>query len=181
MSLFPRRRRPQAGTQRITTLPLPRGGEVDLYQRPQPALPWNLIPPPGHQPIDKSEIIWARNRQPRHRTPIPRSGDQVYYRHEQWADPTLAQVVRIVDPLPEDLNVFESALNTTHPTRHPLLDGIGHTLMVLRPDPDYEVELHTAYGRVVTREARVRGSAGWLPLDWTTRWRPNGPLLDVGR
>jgi hypothetical protein len=71
-------------------------------------------------------------------SPTPAPGDRVLYRHDEHGDVTDALVVQVVEDWP----------------------GV---------DPAYwpTLVLDTAYGTCLTREARVRGSAGWLPLTWT--------------
>jgi hypothetical protein len=99
---------------------------------------------------DRSHIHWstdelAQARQRQRPTLIPVRGQAVQYRHNHHGDVTDAVVVDaffdITDP-----NCF--------------VDG-----MVLS-DPWPIVRLHTMYGLLDTREARVRGSAGWLALGW---------------
>jgi hypothetical protein len=70
-------------------------------------------------------------------SPAPAPGEHVFYRHEGFGDVTDALVLQVVD------------------------DGQGDD-----PGSWPSLVLDTAYGRVVTREARVRGSAGWLPSSW---------------
>lgn len=73
-------------------------------------------------------------------TPTPAPGDAVLYRHTNHGDLTDALVLQVVDDTPP-------------------------TSPVSRPWPT--LVLDTAHGRVATRQALVRGSAGWLPAGWT--------------
>jgi hypothetical protein len=138
-----------------------------------------FTPPEDQPPYDPSEMVWARDRPPWQQPPRPTVGDHVHYRHDPWGEITCAQVVRILDDPEDDPNVYRYVLNEQSATRSPIVDGAGRRLVTLAPDPDPSVELHTQYGRVVTREARLRGSPGWLPLDYERYWRPNGPVLRI--
>jgi hypothetical protein len=53
---------------------------------------------------------------------------------------------------------------------------IAHRLL----DPWPMLTLNTPWGLGMTQEARLRGSAGWLPLDWETRHRPLPDVMIVG-
>lgn len=120
-------------------------------------------------PIGSDEIAWAHERPAEHRVPVPAVGDQVLYRHNAWEPPTEAEVLD-VQPLDD--------LDDPHLWRVPLgPDGQpvqldGRAIIAQRADPWPRLTLRTVYGVGVTREARVRGSAGWLPLDWESRYRP---------
>jgi hypothetical protein len=121
-------------------------------------------------PIDPSEIHWALNRPPEHRTPIPTVGERVYYRHHEWGEVTEAQVVAVQDPLDYADRYLWHVL--TDERRRPIHDERGNRVLVPAPDPWPTLTLATDWGHRATREARVRGSAGWLPLDWRNRYRP---------
>ncbi len=120
-------------------------------------------------PIGRHEIEWAHNRPGQHRVPVPRPGDQVMYRHDEWGDVSEAEVLS-VQPL-DDLDDPHLWFPQTD-ERGQLLELDGRPILAQKPDPWPRVVLRTRYGTAVTREARVRGSAGWLPLDWQTRYRP---------
>lgn len=99
----------------------------------------------------EDEILAAHHaEQP---TPTLAVGDRVLYRHVEHGDVTDALVLA-VGPL-DDL---------TDP--HLWERGPDGTITGPRPAPWHDLTVHTAYGTFVTREARVRGSAGWLPADW---------------
>lgn len=75
-------------------------------------------------------------------SPLPVPGEHVLYRHVEFGDITDALVVEVVPDDPQDI--------TSRVGDHPW------SVVLLR----------TGQGLVATREARVRGSAGWLPLSW---------------
>jgi hypothetical protein len=127
-------------------------------------------------PIGPDEIAWAHERPPQHRVPVPAVGDQVLYRHNLWEDPTLAEVLA-VQPLDDldDPHLWRVELDEH---RRPV-EVDGRQVIAQRIDPWPSVTLRTIYGVGVTREARVRGSAGWLPLDWQTRYRPTPAVNEV--
>ncbi len=120
-------------------------------------------------PHSRAEFDWAHDRPPQHRVAAPAAGDAVLYRHEGWAIPSPA-TVEWVQP-PDDVD--DPHLWTVQCDEHgrPLLFE-GRPLMMPKADPWPVVRLLTRFGRVETREARLRGSAGWLPLDWQRRHRP---------
>lgn len=78
-------------------------------------------------------------------------GSHVMYRHDAHGDVSDAVVLSI--------RVEEFADYPIHAIHQP--SGL---LRRLPPWP--LLTLDTAYGIIRTREARVRGSAGWLPLGW---------------
>jgi len=108
-------------------------------------------PDGAEQPFTEDEILAAHHsEQP---TPTPAVGDRVLYRHDNHGDVTDALVLE-VGPLDDltDPHLWERDQdgNITGP----------------RPAPWHDLTLRTLHGTFVTREARVRGSAGWLPADW---------------
>ena len=118
-------------------------------------------------------------------------GDRVCYRRDNWADPVLATVVEVQDlDDHDDPNLWQEVKDTQG---QPIYDGSGEPLYVPVADPWPWVLLSPddAPGRLAqTREARLRGSAGWLPLHWRTRHvrlpsevvlRPLRPLNLSGR
>ncbi len=139
-------------------------------------------------PWQYTEVSWARNRPPGERVPLPHAGDVVWYRQWEWerdpggrhTPPERATVVEVQDPT--DTAVVHTTPDGV-PARDPnlwhlLRDPSGKPLpgpgggMVYAPvaDPWPRVVLRRPNGVVVTtREARLRGSAGWLPLDYRTR------------
>lgn len=130
-------------------------------------------------PYEPEEIAWARRRPPQHRVPLPNLGDPVLYRHTEWEPPVPATVEGI-----ENLN-DRTRPNLWQVLRDPvsgrILAGPDHVPLAERlPDPWPVLHILSRYGMAVTQEARLRGSAGWLPLDWEQRYRPLPDLLIVG-
>ncbi len=118
-------------------------------------------------PIEPIEVSYARNRDPGERPPIPKPGDQVWYRHQTWdADVTRATVLW-VQPLDDQTDPMLWHL-VRGAEGQPIFDG-REPRMVPVADPWPLILLKTVYGMVRTRESRVRGSAGWLPDNWRKR------------
>lgn len=126
-------------------------------------------------PYSAVEVAWARHRPVELRTPIPRADDAVMFRLTEWEEPVEAIVDR-VQPMDDidDPHLFEVVLD---PLGEPVLVE-GRPVMSQIDDPWPTLWLVVSAGlRTVhthSREARLRGSAGWLPLDWKTRrrWLP---------
>lgn len=120
-------------------------------------------------PWEPHEISWARNRPAVERPPMPKPGDRVFYRHDHWDPIAVRAVVTWVQDLDEhdDGNLWILVRDTDG---HPILDE-GVPRWVRCPDPWPLVRLDTGdvYGVLHALESRVRGSAGWLPLDWQAR------------
>jgi hypothetical protein len=107
--------------------------------------------------VDASERAAAICRQPELRTKPPEPGDRVWYRHEPFGELTEAMVECVDDSNPLDHLVW----------RHSVVNGVpvmvdGRYVMEQVDDPWPDVYLHTRWGRMVTREARIEGSPGWL-------------------
>lgn len=120
-------------------------------------------------PIDRIECSYARNRVSSERTPVPAVGDPVYYRHNEWDSEVDVAVVREVQNLQQydDPNLWQIQRDQNN---RPVADGFGGVLMVPVNDPWPWIVLRSErYGLRRTWESRVRGSAGWLPLNWRTR------------
>lgn len=113
-------------------------------------------------PVDPGEIHAALNRPPHLQTPIPKVGDTVGYRHHEWGDVTVAEVLAVQD-MDDSTDPYLWHVVTTG-AGTPLVDGAGRRVLHRAPDPWPTLTLATDWGRRATREARVRGSAGWLPL-----------------
>lgn len=153
-------------------------------------------------PWQQSEFSHVHNRPHAERPPLPAPGDQVWYRRYDWhhntqtgevEEPELVTVVEVQDPndttlvchLPDigparDLNLWE--LLRDNLTGRPLIDGTGQLAYRHVPDPWPWIRMRRPNGMIAeTREARLRGSAGWLPLDYRSRperWRlPSQTLL----
>lgn len=120
-------------------------------------------------PYEHAEIAYARNRPHHERPPIPRPGDRIYYRREFWDEnPVLATVVDVQDlddHTDPDLwepvkNVYgQQIYDAGVPRFAPMADP--WPWVWLRPDDT---------GRIAqTKESRVRGAPGWLPLNWRDR------------
>lgn len=131
-----------------------------------------------HVPYDTVEVSHARNRPIKERPTIPKPGDKVYYRREYWdQEPMLTTVVAV-----QDLNDKEDP-NLWHLVRDqngvPVMDdGVVRYAQVADPWPEVTLEwIEEQKGgdpaeitrRALTRESRLRGSPGWLPLNWRTR------------
>lgn len=114
------------------------------------------------------EARWAHNRPHGDRVPLPKVGDQVLYRSNEFFDPISATVVAVNLQPGEPMATLNDPwpmlkLSVVAPLPGSKRDALG------RPHPG------TAAPRpyyVETREARCEGSAGWLPLDWQLRHRP---------
>lgn len=122
------------------------------------------------EPWDAAEHAWAQRRPARMRTPLPGVGADVFYRHRHFAEATRARVVSVQDLDDRtDEYLWHVARNSAG---LPIVDGAGRRLLQRAPDPWVTLRLATDWGHVECREARVRGSAGWLPLDWEQRLYP---------
>ncbi len=126
-------------------------------------------------PYSAAEVEYVRRRPPAERTPLPSEGDMAYCRLDEWG-PVWESTVERVQPLDD--------VDDPHLYRV-VTDGVGELVILEgRPvismveDPWVTLWLSVDTGerivRTHTREARLRGSAGWLPLDWKTRkrWLP---------
>lgn len=128
-------------------------------------------------PYTQAEYRWARSRPPQHRTPLPAVGDEVLYRHDQWGEPVQAEVLHVqsLDDL-DDPNLWAVPFDESEP-----MTLEGRSVIRRVDDPWPLLTLHTAkLGRPQTREARLRGSPGWLPLDWQARYRPVPDYMVMG-
>lgn len=145
----------------------------------RPDLPW-----------DANEYAWQANRPEQHRVLMPRVGDRLLFRPASWSDELIPIEVREVQDLDtdearRDPNVYDKV---TAPPEDPhaamgnrvLLGPLGQPLVRLRDDPwpwikfqmlDDQGEPYGSWRSC--REARLRGSAGWLPLDHERRERPH--------
>lgn len=97
-------------------------------------------PDRSHDPISTDEVEVFRVAMSH---PAPKVGDRVLYRHDEHRDVTDALVLGV---LPAELDDPNISIGSQHPW--------------------VQVLLQTEHGQILTREARVRGSAGWLPLSW---------------
>lgn len=128
-------------------------------------------------PYTRAEFDWAHSRESRHWVPVPTEGDTVLYRHDPWATPTEA-TVEWVQPADDIDDPHLWVVQTDE--RGGVLLHHGQPVMAPKPDPWPVLRLKTRFGPVETREARLRGAPGWLPIDWQARWRPvphvSGPV-----
>ena len=133
------------------------------------------------------ELGWQRVRPPEHRVPLPRCKDRVYARLARFEEPLGAVVVSVPDlargwrwddlePGAATPDTWTWQLRRHNLTGEPILDSQGLPRVELLPDPQPVLALRVDGhpGVMEMREARLRGSPGWLPLDWRERWRP-GP------
>lgn len=130
-------------------------------------------------PYDAAEVAWARCRPVADRVPVPELGAAVLYRHDPWGRP-VAAVVEAVEDLDDRTkpNLWEVVRD---PASGRILATPDHVPVARRlADPWPVLHIRSRYGVAVTQEARLRGSAGWLPLDWDQRRRPMPDLLIVG-
>lgn len=128
-------------------------------------------------PLGEHEFAWARNRPAADRTPLPEAGDDVLYRHDEWGD-VMPATVEWVQPADDHDDPMLWRVD-----RDPATGGVflheGKPMFVAVPDPWPSLRLKVpGLGLVTTREARLRGSPGWLPLDWERRRRPLPYFID---
>lgn len=120
---------------------------------------------------DPNEFRIALRREPSRQTPIPRPGDRVLFRMEAFGPLTPAEVLEVQDPY---LSLDDHYLwhVVTDDAGAAVRDELGAYVLAPAPDPWPILTLATDWGRLTTREGRVRGSQGWWPLDWEHRWYP---------
>lgn len=130
-------------------------------------------------PWTPGEFAWAHERPAEHRTPTPLLGDEVCYRHDAWGPVVTAEVVWRQPP--DDVDDPHLWRVETDARGNPLLVE-GHPLFSQRLDQWPVLRLKVPrLGLGETREARLRGSPGWLPLDWETRYRPMPRFTIIGK
>src|SRR5271167_2003531 len=122
-------------------------------------------------PIEPSEISYALNRHPDEKTAWPICGQRVEYRHRMWEQHTYpAVIIEVQDPEDRTDTWLWHAVRDVNGN---LLYDAGMPRFVRVADPwpwvALRVDMEGTERRFETREARVRGSAGWLPLNWRTR------------
>lgn len=141
-------------------------------------------------PYSNAEVQWARHRPPQDRTPLPAPGDEVLYRHDPWGALMDAHVEEVLFNLDDpSVGAIGSQPNPDvwEAQRDPISGAylILHTknVIVCKADPWPQLVLTTRprVMLVTTQEARLRGSAGWLPLDWESRRRPTPDMIEVPR
>lgn len=144
-------------------------------------------------PWDQIEVTHARNRPPTERPPTPEVGDRVWYRRYDWdrhpptgalVEPVIATVTEVQSLADrDDPNLWQRVRSLRGAPMWTLAGGAVYQV-VADPWPWLHLRLADVvkpsgglmrYGEIVqTRESRMRGSAGWLPLDYLARperWR----------
>lgn len=116
---------------------------------------------PTTMPVTPEMVAWARCRPERDRTPMPEPGARVWYRHDHRGPLTVAEVEKVDLSNQDDYGVWRVVVD---PDSGKPVEVAGARLMELVDDPWPDVWLRTDWGRVVTRESRIEGSAGWLPM-----------------
>lgn len=111
------------------------------------------------------EVHAARRRPPGKRSPRPGLGQRVWYRHNAHGPLELAEVVEVVvDETDPNTHRFVVGDPVKGPEVHPLT---GVRMRELVDDPWWSVRLRVdgRPGITETREARLDGSPGWLPME----------------
>lgn len=140
----------------------------------------------AYEPV---EVSWANNRPHNERPPTPEVGAQVLYRRDPYdQDPVSVRVVRVqpVDDLTHvhsypgfgparDPNLWTLVRDTAG---RPIIDPTGPRYAP-HPDPWPSIRVAGLWPpwpgareeqrEALCRESRLRGSPGWLPLDWRSR------------
>lgn len=145
-------------------------------------------------PWQQIEVSHARNRPVSERPPLPQPGEQVWYRQFEWnrnpvgdlVEPVLADVVEVQHPHDASDSDFVDGVGWVRDPNlwHLVRDEHGRVQLtplgalryepVADPWPWVRLRLPDSGPVHETREARLRGSAGWLPLDYShrpERWR----------
>jgi hypothetical protein len=124
-------------------------------------------------PATPEQRSWAICRPAPRRVPRPAVGDDVLYRHDSWLEPIPARVLWVQPD--DDVDDPHVCQVQTDGQGMPVLVE-GRPVFVTNPDAWLTVKLAVTIDgsamHMITREARLPGSPGWLPLDWATRWRP---------
>jgi len=119
-----------------------------------------ILANPSGMPVAQHEALNARCRAPHLRTAMPVAGTRVQYRHNPHGPLTDAMIEHVDTSNKDDYGVWRFVIDPA--SGAPVTAG-GERLMELVDDPWPDVWLHTDWGRLVTREARIEGSPGWLP------------------
>lgn len=85
-------------------------------------------------------------------------GQHVLYRHNHFEDVVDAIVLDIADD-------------------HPRMIWRQGFIVEIPPWPSVEVE--SCWGTFTTRQARIRGSAGWMPLSWLDEPSPQALMAQI--
>lgn len=132
---------------------------------------------------DAAEYAWQANRPEAHRSPSLALGLDLLFRPAAWSTELIS--IRVVaiqdldsDEARTDPNVYDKVTNPEH--TQALVDALGRPLTRVRDDPWPWIHFQVldANGHLTgavrsCREARLEGSAGWLPLDHEGRQRPH--------
>jgi hypothetical protein len=121
-------------------------------------------------PWDAVEVAWARNRPHHERPALPAVGEHVWYRRNTWDPHDVCEWCQVVEV--RDLD-DRTDPNLWHQVRdangQPVYDA-GQPRHAPAADPWPWLRLRRPNGLIAeTREARLRGSPGWLPVDYRTR------------
>ncbi|HEY6021599.1 MAG TPA: hypothetical protein VIY48_17550 [Candidatus Paceibacterota bacterium] len=133
--------------------------------------------------LSNAEAGYARNRLPEDKPPTPKVGDRVYFRREAWASDEDLFPMRVVEVQDPNDTTSEFATNLCQHLRHhitggPLFFPDGKPVVVPLPDPwpwikmvwDGEPpathEENWKHRVQMTFESRMRGSPGWLPMNY---------------
>lgn len=111
----------------------------------------------GEPPRTEDEVIYQVHGRPRQqRTPVPAPGDRVSYIRDEWGDPEPCTVLQV-----QQQDEITGPGGVQPRGRAPIDPNL---LINHGQDPMPLVLLQTDEGFCTwTREARVRGSAGWRP------------------
>ena len=146
--------------------------------------------PPDTRPYTREEIDrWAWNRRPGEREAVPEPGERLLFRETPFGEPVPAEVTAVMDlSSPHDHwtrhGGFERERGPGEPDVHVWRwdSGAGRHVMLDDPWPWVQVRVLAAPGEWAPprwcREARVRGSAGWLregSRAHTGRYETEGP------
>ena len=111
-------------------------------------------------PVAQHERVAALCRPVGMRTKPPEAGAVVWYRHEPFGTLSEALVTQVDTSNPRDTYVWRYAVD---PVGGAPIKVDGQYVMEPVDDPWPDVYLKTRWGLLVTREARIEGSPGWLP------------------
>lgn len=128
--------------------------------KPKPKLIANKLGNPTSLPVTPEQVQWARCRPIKQRTALPKVGQLVWYRHEHLGTVVEAEVYKVDGSNRGDYNVWRFKVDQFGV---PVEDALGQRVMEMVEDPWPDVYVKTPWGNFVTREARIPGSAGWLP------------------
>lgn len=123
-------------------------------------------------PIEAREVAYARNRPTHERPPIPKPGDKVWYRHNEWDQHVWPATILEVQDVDDrtDPHLWHLVRDTSGV---PILDAdIPRQVQVADPWPWVLLRVDDdrfPSPQIRTQEGRVRGSAGWLPLNYLDR------------